>query len=203
MKLYTAPATPFGRTVEIVAHETGQHGEIEIVATTVAPTKDNREFQAVNPLRRIPALVTDDGTLLVDSTLISLYIARRAGNDVIFANGDPDHWSVMNDYMMAKGAAECVVSARYEGFVRPEARRWQPWSDDLLAKAHAVLARFDAAPPAYGETPTIAAIGLGAVLGYLDFRFPDEGWRTRYGALAAWSEPLFARPSFAATMPPV
>lgn len=201
MKLYTAKATPFGRTVEIVAHETGQHGDIEIVATSVTPTKANAEFQAVNPLRKIPALVTDEGGLIVDSTLISQYIARRAGNDTIFAHGDPDHWSVMNEYMIAKGITECVVAARYENFVRPEEHRWKPWTEDLLGKAHAALGHFDAAPPAYGETPTIAAIALGAVLGYLDFRFPDEAWRNRYTALAAWSEPLFARDSFQATRP--
>ncbi|MEM9222106.1 MAG: glutathione S-transferase family protein [Pseudomonadota bacterium] len=202
MKFFSAKATPFGRTVELVAYELGIHGELEIVPTTVAPTTENPGYQALNPLRKIPALVLDDGTLLTDSGLITRYLASRVGDSQIFADGSPDHWRVMNDYMLAKGTADCLVAARYEGAVRPEAARWPAWLADQLAKAHAVLAYFEKAPPATGgERLTIAAIGLGAALGYMDFRFPDEGWRGRYPALATWAEPVFSRPSFVATRP--
>lgn len=201
MQLYTTPATPFGRTVEIVARELDLTGDIEIVPTTVAPTKDNPEYQAVNPLRRIPALVADDGTLITDSALIAQYLAEKAGDRTLFAVDAPDRWAILNDYMIAKGVCECLVSARYEGFVRPEARRWQPWTDDLLKKVHAALARFEAAPPATGGGLTIAAIALGAALGYMDFRFAAEPWRERYPNLAAWYAALDERPSFAGTRP--
>lgn len=201
MKLYTAKATPFGRTVEIVAHELGLHEDIEIIATTVMPTKDNPEYQTLNPLRKIPALVLEDGTLLTDSGLICQYLAARVGDTHMFAQNAPDHWAVMNAYMLAKGTADCLVAARYEGFVRPKAAQWADWIADQLGKAHAALARFDAAPPATEGRLNIAAVGLGAVLGYMDFRFAQEGWRERYGNLARWAEPVLARPSFAATRP--
>ncbi len=201
MKLYTTPATPFGRTVEIVARELDLMDDIEIVPTAVAPTKENPEYQALNPLRRIPALVADDGTLIVDSALIAQYLAAFAGNRTLFGDDAPDRWAMLNDFMIAKGVCECLVAARYEGFVRPEARRWLPWTEDLFNKVHAALARFEAAPPATGEGLTIAAIALGAALGYMDFRFSAEAWRERYPALAAWHAELDERPSFAQTRP--
>ena len=126
MKLYTAKATPFGRTVEVVAHELGLHEDLEIVATSVAPTTANAEFQAINPLRKIPALVTEEGMLVVDSPVIAEYLCGRVGDTRLFARGAPDHLSVMVDYALARGIAECAVAARYEMAVRPEGSN--PWA---------------------------------------------------------------------------
>ncbi len=202
MKLYTAGASPFGRTVELVAYELGLHDDIEIIQTKVAPASPNKDFQATAPLRKIPALVTEDGTVLGESGLITQYLAARVGDTHLYAQNSPDHWQVMSDYMLAKGMADCAVACRYELAVRPEEKRWQPWVDDQLDKIDAGLAHFAKQPPASDGRLTIAAIALGAVLGYLDFRFGDiVDWRGKYPALQEWTVPLFARPSFEATKP--
>jgi len=202
MKLYTAGASPFGRTVELVAHELGLHEDLDITQTKVAPASPNAEFQAINPLRKIPALVTEEGTVLAESALITQYLAARVGDTNLFAQNAPEHWQVMADYMLAKGMADCAVSARYEMAVRPEDKRWQGWSEDQLGKIDAGLAHFSKSPPATEGRLTIAAIALGATLGYLDFRFGGVvDWRGKYPALETWAAPLFARASFAATMP--
>jgi len=49
---------------------------------------------------------------------------------------------------------------------------------------------------------TIGQIAAGCCLGYLDFRFPGDGWRARHPRLAAWYEGFAARPSMQATAPP-
>ncbi|WMS41286.1 glutathione S-transferase family protein [Acuticoccus sp. MNP-M23] len=202
MKLYTAGASPFGRTVELVAYELGLHEDIEIIATKVAPTTANKDYQATFPLRKIPALVTEEGVVLGESGLIAQYLAARVGDTHLFAQNAPEHWQVLSDYMLAKGMADCAVGCRYELAVRPEEKRWQPWVDDQLDKIDAGLAHFAKTPPTTEGRLTIAAIALGATLGYLDFRFDGiVDWRGKYPALVAWAEPLFARPSFAATMP--
>lgn len=201
MKLYTAKASPFGRTVEIVAHELGLHEDIELVPTTVAPTKANDAFQAVTPLRKIPALELDDGTTIVDSTVIAEYLAARVGNAHLFAREAPHEWQVRSDYATAKGVAECAVATRYETFARPEPLRWSAFVDDQMDKIDAALARFDATPPESDGRLTIADIALGAALGYLDFRFAEHGWRDKFANLARWLEPLEERPSFVATQP--
>ncbi|MDP2801456.1 MAG: hypothetical protein Q8O26_06185 [Phreatobacter sp.] len=38
-------------------------------------------------------------------------------------------------------------------------------------------------------------------LGYLDFRFPDIGWRNGHARLAAWYAGFAERPSMKATAP--
>lgn len=201
MKLYTAKASPFGRTVEITAHELGLHEDLEIVATSVGPTRPNAEFQRIAPLRKIPALVTEEGALVADSTVICEYLAARVGDTRIFARDAANHFEVMTRYFLAKGAADCAVAARYETAVRPAELRWQAFAQDQIDKIVAVLAHYDAAPPEAGGRVTIGDIGLGATLGYLDFRFADIGWRERFPALASWFDRLDARPSFAATRP--
>jgi glutathione S-transferase len=40
------------------------------------------------------------------------------------------------------------------------------------------------------------------MLGYLDFRFPEDGWRRRHPKLAAWFETIEKLPSMQATKPP-
>jgi glutathione S-transferase len=201
MKLYTARATPFGRTVEIVAHELGLHDALEIEATTVAPAKPNPHYQEVTPLRKIPALVTDDGTLIVDSAVIAEFLADRAGDRSLFAPDREDRFRILSRYAVARGIAECAVAARYETAVRPQEKRWQDWVDDQLGKVSRALDHFEAAPPGKTERPTVDALALGAALGYLDFRFPDIGWRQEHPQLADFYEKLAAKPSFEATRP--
>lgn len=200
MKLYTVKTTPFGRTVEMVAHEVGLHEDLELIPTTVAPGKSNDDFQAVNPLRKIPALVTEGGELVVDSAVICEYLCGRVGDARLFARGAPDHIAVMTDYALARGIAECAVATRYETVVRPESARSEALAEDQIVRIEAALARFDRDPPARGRL-TIADIALAAALGYLDFRFAHLEWRRRFGGLVTWLEPIAARESFKATAP--
>jgi glutathione S-transferase len=69
-----------------------------------------------------------------------------------------------------------------------------------MTKAHrglAAAAREDLAGPR-----TIGPITIGRMLGYLDFRFPDDGWRQRHPDLSAWYEPVERLPSMRATKLP-
>lgn len=201
MKLYTAIASPFGRVVKVVVYELGLEDDVETVITKVAPTQPNKDYQTLNPLRKIPALEIEDGTVLADSALIAQYLAERVGDSRLFAVGAPDHWRVLADYSVAKGMADCAVATRYETWLRPDDARWPAWTEDQMDKVNGGLAHFEAAPPATDGRFTIAAIALGCALGYLDFRFPDRNWRADYPKLAAWAEPVLARPSFQATRP--
>ena len=201
MKLYSVTMSPFGRTVAIVADELGLTEDIEAVATVVKPTAPNLEFQAKNPLRKIPALETEDGLVLVDSVLIVEYLCARVGDTRMLGRGGPEEWRIRTQYALARGAAECAVGARYETFVRPADKQWDAWEADQMDKIGATLASFEASPPASGGSLTVATIALACLLEYLGFRFPDLGWETKYPGLAAWLKPIAARPSFVATKP--
>jgi glutathione S-transferase len=49
---------------------------------------------------------------------------------------------------------------------------------------------------------SLADIALGCAIGYLDWRFPELGWKDEFPNLARHIKKLAARPSFAATVPP-
>ena len=74
MKLYTNPASPFARKCRVIAHELGlKLEEIDVNA------RDNDSLRAVNPLKKIPALVLDDGSALFDSPVICEYLNEIGG----------------------------------------------------------------------------------------------------------------------------
>ncbi len=71
MKLYYAAASPFARKVYMSAIELGLDDRIELIDTHVIPGKENADYaNRVNPLRKIPVLETDDGLIILDSSVI-------------------------------------------------------------------------------------------------------------------------------------
>ena len=96
---------------------------------------------------------------------------------------------------------ESAVQMRYETFVRPAEKRWEVWTEDHRDRVAAGLAAFEMAPPEPDPPLDIASVALGACLGYLDFRFPEEAWRSRCPRLATWFEAVAGRRSFAEIAP--
>src|SRR5690242_5920241 len=67
MKLTFSPASPYARKVRIAAIELGLIDRITFVPTAVQPGKFNEDYsRTVNPLRKLPALILDDGSTIVD-----------------------------------------------------------------------------------------------------------------------------------------
>ena len=80
MKLFYSPASPFARKARAAAIELGLSDRVELEFVDTAPGKPNRAYaQAYNPLRKIPALLCDDGATIYDSTLICEYLDVLAG----------------------------------------------------------------------------------------------------------------------------
>ena len=67
MKLYSRPLSPYSARVRIALHHKGLG--FEIIEPDMGWSKD-AAFLAVNPMGRIPVLVLDDGTKLVESSVI-------------------------------------------------------------------------------------------------------------------------------------
>ncbi|MGB8398340.1 glutathione S-transferase N-terminal domain-containing protein, partial [Bradyrhizobium sp.] len=65
MKLTFSPASPFARKVRIAAIELGLIDRIEFVAATVAPGQPNDQYaRDINPLKKLPALILDNGEVV-------------------------------------------------------------------------------------------------------------------------------------------
>ena len=198
MNLRHAPASPFVRKVMVVAHEHGLAERIEIVSTSVSPVQANDSLAADNPLMKVPSLTTDDGQVLFDSPVICEYLDSLATGRKLFPADGAARWTALRQQALGDGILDALILCRYE-LARPEDRRWNGWTDGQMKKAHQGLAaaeREDLSGPR-----TIGHVTIGCTLGYLDFRFPNDGWRQRHPKLAAWYEDFEQLPSMQATKP--
>ncbi len=200
MRLWQNPASPFARKVRIVVRETGLESRIEEIATMVSPVAPNAELAVQNPLVKIPALLTDDGTVLYDSDVICEYLDSLHAGAKLFP-ADKTRWTALRLQSLCDGVLEAAVLCRYEMAVRPEQFRWTGWVDGQFIKIRNALDAMEHEQPSWNGVFTIGQITAACVLGYLDFRFPDEAWRKSRPRLASWFEQISKRPSIVGSVP--
>jgi len=198
MKLRYNQGSPFVRKVMVCAHELGLADKIELLDTTVSPVTTNAVLAGENPLMKVPALITDDGEALFDSPVICEYLDSVAGGGKLYPNGMA-RWAALRQQALGDGILDALILCRYEIAARPEEKRFSGWTDGQMKKAHQGLAAL-AAEDLSGRT--IGTITAGCVFGYLDFRFPNDGWRQRHPKLADWYKGVEATPAMQATKPP-
>ncbi|MFY9958202.1 glutathione S-transferase family protein [Bradyrhizobium sp.] len=202
MKLTFSPASPFARKVRIAAIELGLIDSIEFVPTTVVPGTPNDEYSKIHPLKKLPALILDNGEVLVDSYVIVEYLDELAGGGNLVPASGAVRWKVRSDHSLLQGMLDSMLLCRYENVVRPEALRWKAWSDDHWNRAWKGMARFEQQTEMLSRPLDISQIALTCVLGYADFRFADSGWRTAYPKLDAFHQRMLKRPSVKISQPP-
>src|ERR1700759_828996 len=114
MKLYTNAASPFARKCRIVAHEL----DLKLEEIRTLPFNDP-DFRRINPLGKIPALVLDDGSVLIDSPVICEYLNHKGGGK--FFPGmhlfkDPAaRWKSLGLQALGDGLADAAVAYVVEG----------------------------------------------------------------------------------------
>ena len=197
MRLYYAPTSPYYRKVWALAVETGLDARIERQSVDVYA--EGSDYQRVNPLGKIPALVRDDGTLFCDSVVICEYLDSLHDGDPAIPEG-PGRWPVVNRAALASGIMDCALDRMFEKRNRPDAYRWPGQHARQQAKIAATLKvlEADAVSGALGATPDLGALATAAVLSYLDLRFAEDQWRRDVPALAAWYAAFRQRPSIQA-----
>ena len=203
MKLAYSPASPFARKVRIAAIELGLIDKIEFVPTKAIPVTENEEYaRKVSPLRKIPALILDDGNVIVDSYVIAEYLDELAGGSKLIPASGIKKWQAKTEHSILQGMLDALLLCRYEKMLRPKEFLWSGWADDQFKRAWDGLARYEAHPDVLTRPLDIVQIGIVCVLGYLDFRFPDCGWRKAFPKLDAFHEKMMQRDSVKSTVPP-
>lgn len=202
MKLLYADASPFARKVRAVAHELGLQDRIALDFIKAVPgAEPNRELGAANPLRKIPTLLLDDGRSIYDSTVICEYLDGLVPEIALIPSDGAQRAEVMTEHALANGLMDAAVGLRYETAVRPEDARWPSWIADHWDRIDTGLDWFEANSGRLAEPINLAQIALGCLMGYLDFRFAEKGWRSNRPKIAAWGETMLSRPSFTETVP--
>ena len=200
MKLFTAGPSPFGRKVKLALHVLGLSEQVETIATdTSQPDSENR---AVNPLGKIPTLVTDEGPLF-DSRVILEALDRFAGGNRLLPADGPDRTAVQTKVALIDGIMDAALLIVYEARLRPADMQVQSVLDYQRGKIERSLAYLDGLGLTYDKAsqPDAADIGLACTLDYLDFRQVAD-WQSLAPSLVAWMTDFAASvPGYKQTLP--
>jgi glutathione S-transferase len=199
MKLHYNPASPYVGKVRVLALETGLMGDIELAKVMITPTGPDANLCSDNPIGKIPTLIRDDGATLYDSRVICEYLDDLHEGVPMFPEKGEARWTAVRRQALADGILDAAVGTRYETVLRPQALRWPDWVDGQMGKVRRSLDVLEG--EALADTVDIGTISVACALGYMDFRYPDEGWRDARPKLAAWYEKFAARPSMIETRP--
>jgi glutathione S-transferase len=200
MQLYMSHTSPYARKVRVFGLELGLEAQLDEVPVT--PTDDPEALVAVNPVSKIPALVTDDGMNIHDSRVIIAYLASLVPpTDLYPQPADPQRWPAMTLAAHCDAILDAAVSWRLEQLRQPGERSiyWQGrWRAQIERALDALPARLDTLPAYRPYAELLTAVALG----YLDFRHSTLGWRNGRAELAEAYDRWAKRPSMVATRHP-
>jgi glutathione S-transferase len=200
MKLIGSLSSPFARKVRVALAE--KRGDCEFVIDP--PSDPATRVPEFNPLGKIPVLVIDDGRTIFDSPVIVEYLDSISPVGRLIPEPIRQRIQVRRREAVADGMMDAAVLLVQEGRRPRELQsesiiaRQRGKVDRALAWAGADLADKNWCA---AETYSLADIALGCTPGFLDFRFEDIDWRSKYPDLQQHTEKLYKRPPFAATMP--
>jgi len=196
MKLLHSPSSPYARKVYACALALGFADRVEVVPTNPQTSPD--ELLALNPLCKIPCLVTDDGEAFFDSPVIAEYLDSLGGAVKLFPESGPARFKALKLQALADGIMDAAVSRRMEMGRPTEAAR-----EELKARYKVAVARsLDVLEESnLTQEPTIGTIAVACALGYLTLRFSDEPWREGHPKLTKWFSQFGLVPCIAQTKP--
>lgn len=201
MKLFASLTSPYARKIRIILAEKNLPCELVVDS----PWETNTRVPDINPLGKVPALITDDGEAFFDSPVIAGYLETLDATPALLPLDPIEAVRVRQTEALADGLTDAAVTALLESR-RPDGQR----SDTVIARQIEKIERgldlmeqrASGRSWLHGDTIGLGDIAVGVALGYLDLRFPQIDWRTTHPTLRALSERLFARPSFANSVPP-
>jgi glutathione S-transferase len=195
MKLHWSPRSPYVRKVMVVAHEVGVAEQIECVRTGVSMLGPAAELFADNPLNKIPTPVLDDGTSLFDSRVICEYLDSLHHGPRLFLVDGTARFAALRDLALGDGLVD-ICMLRLMERLKPAERQSPGIITFNETKAKAALDRLETDIECLHERPyDIGHVAIGIALGYLDFRFDADQWRTGRPRLAAWYAGFAERPA--------
>lgn len=194
-------ASPFTRKVRIVLEEKNIPFE-QIKAATAG---EDNPIIPVNPLGKIPTIVIDGGKSLYDSSVIVEYLDTIVPTPPLLPPPGLDRVEVKRWESLGDGICDAGVALMGERRRTVETERSQEFIDrqyNKFTRGIAVAAgELGDREWCHGNAFSLADIALVTALDYIEFRFPEMGWRKRYPNLAAYQARVAKRPAFASTQP--
>lgn len=199
MKLIGMLDSPYVRRVAVSLQILGlrfEHQSLSVFRTFT-------QFQQINPVVKAPTFICDDGTVLMDSTLILQYAEALASPRSLMPAGRGELAQALRVIGLALAACEKSVQIVYERQLRPPEKLHEPWvarvTGQLLAAYAALEEEIVRLPRAVTRADgTQAGISTAVTWQFTQQTIPDIVPADRYPALAAFSAEAEALPEFRA-----
>ena len=202
MKLYYGTTSPYVRKVVVAAEECGLSDRIERDETF--PWATDTQYGGVNPVGKVPALVTDEGQVLYDSPVIVEYLdSLHDGPKLIPASGRA-RFEALRIAALVDGMMDAVILLFSELTRRPPELHWQYWDDRMRNTVARSLDALEQDAAGFDpSTPDIAQITTACGVGWIEFRLEVLGIDFREGCpkLSAWFDAFSQRASMQGSMP--
>ena len=164
-------------------------------------------FAAVNPLLKAPTLVADDGTVLMDSTLIIDYAVSLAPEARSLGPRAPKaRLRATRLIGLSLAVCEKAVQLHYERTLRPPEKQFEWWAARVRAQLLAGLDALDGEINGgkgwlFEDRMTLADITLATAFAFTQSYLADIVDKTRYDAIASLSARAERAPEFRAAPP--
>lgn len=161
-------------------------------------------FQQLNPVVKAPSLICDDGSVLMDSSLILDYAECLASpGKSLMPSGIGERQRALRLIGLALAACEKSVQIVYERNLRPLEKQYEPWlsrvTGQLLAAYDALETELTREPLALAHA-SIDQAGISIAVAWYFTRalLPDVLEASAFPALQQFSAAAEALPAFAA-----
>jgi glutathione S-transferase len=200
MQLVGRTLSPFVRRVATSLHLL----DLPYEQIPLATATDGERIRQYNPLGRVPALVLDDGSILIDSTAILDHIDEIAGPDrALLPRHGAERRRALHAVFLTLGALDKAIIAVAERTKRPEETIHRPWLDFIEGQVSAGLGALDAEAGSgwrVGDRLTQADVTVAVAYGFLGRFLPHLRPDGRYPRLEAHAARCEALPAFQATL---
>ena len=202
MKLFYGTTSPFVRKVVVTAIELGLNDRIERDETF--PWATDTQYGGVNPVGKVPALITDDGQVLYDSQVIVEYLDSLHNGRKLIPPSGSKRFDQLRISSLAHGMMDAVILLFSELTRRPPELHWQYWDDRMRGTVDRSLDALEADAARFEpDLPDLAQITTACAVGWIEFRLETLGidFREGHPVLSRWFDVFSKRPSMLSSVP--
>jgi glutathione S-transferase len=199
-QLISATPSPYARKVRIALAEKS----IPFQLMTEVPWDSTTVTPRYNPLEKLPVLILDSGEAVYESAYILEFLELKHPEPPLLPADVDGRLAARKLEVLCDGVCDAVVLTFFERR-RANAAQSTEWMARQRRKIEGgvrEIARLIGGREwAVGNRFSLGDIAAGTVLRYLSLRFPEFDWRTLHPNLAAYSDRMEERASFAGSRP--
>ena len=200
MKLLGSPTSPYARKARIALIE--KNVACEFVPDR--PSSPDSNVPKYNPLGKVPVLALDDGEGMYDSSVIIEYFDGIGSGPKLIPSEFNARIAVKQWEALGDGIVDAIVALTHDSRYSATCDSNADWYQKQLKKIERGLAALEQQignnTYCHGGAFGLGDICAGMALGYMERAYGQYDWRTKFPGLKKYSEPLFARASFQATL---